>query len=595
MIKSKDTGKLVAVNWITGNATGLDKYSISAGNKPLSYTGGAQYNKPADLSLGVYNLDTYKHEYTVKYTRPCHHIKSCGGHSSHCGCYSVLETFTPSDVGYTTADYSMNIVFDRYIADNTDSRVFTVKPEVVEKNGFTTIRYQLDDTLKVYPEVGMLFDNDSDVEKVRWVVGEQDRLINPVVWQTLEHKVYVTPKSTGTSVSNDSRALAASKKLLGVDNTSNGKQMIYKGAAVNTAFEVNRDDSATKSKGILTFKTYALDFKSDFSTGTTNNLKNTWGNGSYNSYEQHSVVLDYLTKSANNKATATERLIVDSGASYGNIDYEGGERSQKTGSYNLISYKGNTNKVPTKIDGVATGVDTDGEAVVFEHGLIIRGGALVGIHYNTRTKDAHGNWKILDLPIQSTTGNSLEREDEALYNAVVGMGLYNVSNGLVNRANNVLCGFEYQTGKPLYEEDYAKELATAREQVDKVATPPTSAIYKDSGWYSEDSTVLVIKEYVSNFEVPSISFSDKLSMSVKGLETPADKAKFFNVVGKGYTYLEYVLPICSPYKSSSGKVVPTSKAYFEFSSSPAKKLGFGRIGVDYIVPNVSVSDTTRMN
>ena len=133
-------------------------------------------------------------------------------------------------------------------------------------------------------------------------------------------------------------------------------------------------------------------------------------------------------------------------------------------------------------------------------------------------------------------------------------------------------------------------------------------------WDSEDTTVLIVREYVSNFEVPSISISDKLPMTISGtdkLNTPANKNEFFKELGKGYLYLKYNLDILPP--AVSGITQNTLiDCYFEYTSLPndvgdtkgfkanygstivdAPK--FGEEKVNYLVPNVSITDTTRMN
>ena len=170
------------------------------------------------------------------------------------------------------------------------------------------------------------------------------------------------------------------------------------------------------------------------------------------------------------------------------------------------------------------------------------------------------------------------------------MGLYTEDN---NKSNTIFKGFEYKDGDKLTEATYATELANARKSLDTIATPDYAAIKNGDKWYSEDTTVLVIREYVSNFEVPSISVSDKLSMTVNGLNTPANKAQFFSTMGKGHTYLKYNLAVTPPDVSGIG--AGKLNAYFEFSSFAGDNLLFGEQKVNYLVPNVSITDTTRMN
>lgn len=450
-------------------------------------------------------------------------------------------------VNVTYIPYTINpvVTFKRYNQQNTDSQILKVQPEIKQDNGFTTIRFQQPTTLNIYPEYGMLFANDAGTPSIKWIVGDQARKVSPVVYQTLEHKVYVKPVSSGTPAT-DSRAITAARSV-GEAN----KQVLYKGAPVNTHFNVVSPTNHS-NKGILTVKTFALDFDSSVKSG--------WGNGDYDSQKAHNVLVENINKTPN--AKATEKLLVDS-PNYNNIDYTGAVKNLQTNPYQLKTYIGSN-----IIDG--------GKTTVFTHELVVRGGAVIGVNVQERGLSTTGKTLI---PI-----SELKTRDGALYNAILGMNLYNES---IDRSKTLFSTFEHGTGDKLQEDLYATELSKARRAVDGLTTPSYSSISKDTGWYSEDSTVLVIKEYVTNYDVPSISFGDKLSMSVKGLDSPINKNDFFSKLGKGYTYLRYDLPI----KSGAGDTF----AHFEFSSFPGDSLSFGEQKVDYLVPNVSVSDTTRLN
>lgn len=544
-IKSFDTGKINAASWMTDSTTkkGLEQHNIKTDVKPIGYSGGDEYDKSSVLKYGIYNKDTYTHKIA-------NYRHKCGRWSCWCRCYLSTETRSPAEgaVTYRTADYNMTTTFERYVQKNTDNQKFTVAPEIKKDNGLTTIKYQLKDTLTIYPEVGMLFDNDADQESIKWVVGDQGRKISPVVYQTLQHKVWVEPTSVGTSVATDTRALQTAQKL-GEAN----KQVIHKGAGVNNTFRLYRDDDKD-SKAILTVKTFALDFK-DKSALNQVDVKSAWGNGSYNSETQHDKLVNSI-KGAN-KADATEKLLVDT-AFGGNAEYVGGEKRQKTASYNIMSYNGKT-------------------TTVFEHELIVRGGYVIGVNLMSRTDGSKKLVKIEDL----------KKTDEALYNALVNMNLYNEKN---DRNQTVFKTFEHLTGDTLTEAKYASDLANARKTVDKIDTPAYASVATNKPWYSEDTTVLVVKEYVTNFEIPSIAFGDKLSMSVADLTTPIQKEQFYSKMGKGYTYLKYDLPIASMYDG-----VDKTSCYFEFTSLPSDAFEFGQQKTDYLVPNVSITDTTRIN
>ena len=590
MIKSDDSGVLVAANWLTGNATGLSDYSITNGNKPKNYAGETEYTKVADLRLGVYNNDDYKHVYGKKYK----HSKLTG----RCKCTTGTEYFykNSSSVNYTTANYSLDVIFDRY--KQKDTSVFNLNlsndKKVNMTNGLTTIKYQLDESIKIYPEVGMLFDSDANVESIRWMIGDKAREIKPVVWQTLEHKVYVKPTSTGTSVANDSRGITKANSI-----GEAGKQIIYKGAGVNTNFRLYQAKDSNKV-GLLTMKTYALDFNTN--TTELKALKNAWGNSAYNSYDEHKALLANFQNGENSKATVTEKLLVDVNPYTGAApEFTGATKTVKSNPYKLVKYQNSGN--------IKVADGSNGDAVVFEHELIIRGGFVIGVrmdnHNGTKTT------KTMEQLAASTDNN-----DISLFNALVGMNLYVEDGGKRVKNGTVLQTLEHKpdNAKILDEGEYASKLAAARRTVDGISTPDYATIKNGDQWYSEDTTVLIVREYVSNFEVPSISISDKLPMTISGtdkLNTPANKNEFFKELGKGHLYLKYNLDILPP--AVSGITQNTLiDCYFEYTSLPNDvedvkgfKVGvgatmtdtvkFGEEKVNYLVPNVSITDTTRMN
>ena len=201
----------------------------------------------------------------------------------------------------------------------------------------------------------------------------------------------------------------------------------------------------------------------------------------------------------------------------------------------------------------------------------------------------------------------------SFYNALIGMNLYDKDN---KKANTVFKGFLHKPddSQILNEGAYATLLETARtKNYAGLSTPSYAKINEGDKWYSEDTTVLVVREYISNFEVPSISISDKLPMTITGtneLNTPANKNQFFSALGKGYLYLNYTLNLPV---SSKANISGNVKAEFTYTSFPGdiidtenySKTGdnskldatkkFGEQGTNYLVPNVSITDTTRMN
>ena len=548
LIKSTDDSGLTAASWVESSGTqqGLLKYDIKSGKTPNSHSlSNSIYMKSAELFYKIRNIDTYTHYRARRY-----HWYCSGEHcSGHCGCYLTPESTTPE---YEDAKYLVKANFDRYI-QSSSRPALTVSPTVKNDNGYTTIKYQQDKTLNIYPEYGMLFDNDSNVESIKWMVSDQSRLVKPVIYQTLDYKVYVDSASTGT-MATDSRAKTKAGSL-GLGNLP----VLYKGAPVNSTFKVYRDSNLNKA-GIMTVKTFALDID-------TNKVSyNDWGNNSYNgaTLGEHNKLLSKIDTVG--KATVTEKLLIDS-PGYGSLDYTGGVRTSASNAYTKVDYSSQSNKVK----------DSNGKYTVCElkHKLIVRGGQVIGVEFQNRNT----------LGYTKYTMSQLKTADAALYDALVGMNLYNPSN---DRSQTVLSTFEHKAGDSLTEDTYATMLASARQSVDGIATPSNATVSTGSGWYSEDSTVLVVKEYITNYTVPSIAVSDKISLQVNGLQTPVDKNQFFSAMGKGYLYLKYDLPISTP--------AGNANAYFEFTTISGDGLdSYGKQGVNYLVPNVSVSDTTRAN
>ncbi|MBR3792204.1 MAG: hypothetical protein IKK18_05845, partial [Clostridia bacterium] len=64
------------------------------------------------------------------------------------------------------------------------------------------------------------------------------------------------------------------------------------------------------------------------------------------------------------------------------------------------------------------------------------------------------------------------------------------------------------------------------------------------------------------------------------------------VMGKGHTYLKYRISGIDLSSVSAG-LTKKAEVYFEHSSRTGSP--FGKMNVDYLVPNVSITDTTRMN
>ena len=536
MIKSTATSGLVAAQWQTNESTknGLSQHNISTAYVPNSSV--SDYSKIGLLRYGVYNKDSYTHERSIYY----HYY--CGGKycSGHCGCYTTPEYRYPSGVSYYTGNYNLTTSFDRYVPQSYAA--LTVAPKLTEENAYTSYSYQSGASMKVYPEYGMLFANDNGEESIKWVVGDKAREIKPVFYQTLRFKTYVQPNSTGSSVATDSRALTAKNKF---NNEDKKKQVIYKGAGVNTAFQLYRDNTKNNAS-LLTVKTFALDYNDSLG------VQNAWGMNGYKPEDEHAKLVNSIN---NDKATAYEKLFMNNDGA----TYNGGVKQQQTKSF------------------VKAG------ETVFTHQLLVRGGHLIGIKLN-------GESNFISIEQLKSKAGYLD-----VYQALIESKLYNESH---DKSQTVFNTFEHKSSNsdPLTEQTYADKLNAERNVKNSgLATPDYAKINVGDNWYSEDTTVLVLKEYVTNFNVPSISFSDKLSLQITGLNTPINKTEFFNKMARGHIYLKYELPIDLPNGTKT-------KAYFEYDSLNNPQMSsrieitdrsLGYQGAAYLVPNVSITDTTR--
>lgn len=533
LIKGTNTFGIKAASWMTDNSTkqGLSQHNIETSNVPVSYNGNSTISKSDILKYGIENTSTYKHKYTIYDHYRCYHRTY-----SHivCDCYRLEETRQPKSktITYETADYKIDSTFDRYIA-KAGSKLL-VNADIKTENGKTTVSYQAPYELKVYPEVAMLFDNDKGDSSVKWVIGEQARVINPVMYHTMQFKVFVDENSTTPNFATDSRARTKAQSM-GLSQL----HVAYKGSPLNTAFKVMRNEGSSNT-GLLTVKTFALDV-SENKNGV--NVKNAWGLSGYNSLNYHKNFLNQWTF----KGTASEKLEIQTSGLF-----QGGIKSQ---NISLSEKKYNGSNTTT-----------------FTHGLIVRGGQVVGVKLQDRNNNSYSI-----IPI-----GQLQSKDTALYEALDNMKL------IGSKENTLLKGFEHQTGNQLTEQKFVDLVKVSKQSMDGFITD-NLAINK--GWYSEDSTVLVVKEYVTNYDVPSISFSDKIPMSVVGLDSPIDKNQFFSTLGKGHTYLNYTLNSNNLNVLNAG--LTATKVYFEHNSRTGSP--FGKKNVDYLVGNVSVLDTTRSN
>jgi hypothetical protein len=172
---------------------------------------------------------------------------------------------------------------------------------------------------------------------------------------------------------------------------------------------------------------------------------------------------------------------------------------------------------------------------VKEHTLEVRGGKLVGV-------DGNRNLDKLDPQLEEALTNMKILGDDNIFNT-----------------------FERGEGDKQTESKVASLGNAVR---------GTSSLAVGKGWYNEDSTILIVREYTNVFTLPFYPYVDKLPMEIDGLTTPIDKMTFFENGKRGHTQLTF----------------EDVNAKMTYDSSASKPFG-GKYSVDYIVPDVSVMDT----
>lgn len=167
--------------------------------------------------------------------------------------------------------------------------------------------------------------------------------------------------------------------------------------------------------------------------------------------------------------------------------------------------------------------------------LEVRGGKLVGVNGN----------------------RNLNALDDDLKEALTRMKILG--------SDNIFAAFERQAGADLNEQVVANLGNAVR---------GTNDLAVGKGWYNEDTTVLVVREYTTVFDLPEFMYTDKIPMDLgTGLAAPIDKNEFFSKGAEGHLKMTYKV----------------NEAFLTADTSKGE-LGVER-KVQYIVPNVSVMDT----
>ncbi|OMF88758.1 hypothetical protein [Paenibacillus sp. FSL R7-0337] len=385
-----------------------------------------------------------------------------------------------------SSDYEISVNFKHYIPkDSPSTKKF--KPTSESTNGLYWQTKQGEESISIYPEVIMGYDDSSGNTSVAFTAGEKVRSILPVSYnQTKFINLDINPVVTGMSTATDSAAKVLAARL----NTN--KEVIFKGSATTNSFDV---------KGDLEIKTFVLDIGNSA-------YKNSWNHSQYNTDTiNDSYLAEYATKK---QETGKWQVSFDVDGKF---------------IINGKDFGGQVSKVAAEQKSTA----------VKEYALEVRGGRLIGVN---GTRD-------------------LSSVSQELKDALARMH--------ISTNENVFNTFESGGGDKLTDTKFASLAATVRGSND---------IAVGKGWYSEDSSLLVVREYITLFGLPSFHYSDKLPLEVTpDLEAPIDKNKFFSNGALGYTRLHL--------KSGNAEMIAdSSKGQIGVKNSP-----------QFIVPNVSIMDS----
>ena len=151
--------------WVPG-AADLSSYGIQQTSQGATPSRGASLIKTHKFEYEIDNPNTYTHTYGVYNHEWC---DSCDEY--HCYCYEESEVCTETN---TPAVYNKGIKFLRYMPKDTTCPTFDTK-EIFE-NGFASVTAQSPDTLKVNPEVLMLYSGRFGGDSVTFTAGDKLRV-----------------------------------------------------------------------------------------------------------------------------------------------------------------------------------------------------------------------------------------------------------------------------------------------------------------------------------------------------------------------------------------------------------------------------------
>lgn len=415
--------------------------------------------------------------------------------------------------------------------------------------------------LKLYPEVPMLLEDKGGKSSVFFVVGEQERVVNPHVYEHVflqikdgSDKVEVEAGVTGAEATGQN--VAGLTSTVKANNQNIVRPVLNKGTTTTNSIQLHNAE--------IVYEIFNLEYKDE-------QVKKKWltANGG-------TVGKEYDTK---NLRDEYKKKLIKSTENGGQV-VQGG-----TDSYYYVGDKQYEN---VKKDTVFKLRDTE----VVEYDLVIRGGYLerVGDYTYTDLKEYFENPEKCDY-------NTAYAYDEKKTLACAMMRLY-----IVPVWDDVKQGVYYvlerAVGDKVYENDEGtfKQYVTLANAMRGVASEPAlKPVKQEIGkeWYMEDTTAFKLEIERMYFEIPSVLWTAKtpLEYADKTLQTPQDKNLFYTKgsasnIGTTFTWgkdkegLQLVFNINTallPYKGESQKTsnIVTRSPY------------------DYVTPNVSVLDALQ--
>lgn len=473
----------LAAQWISGNAANAENFGLTSSNtsKTLKkesgvYSGFTRFGSTTMQNSNGTNmlrriLNNNDINPSVSSIITDSNVDTSVVKTSYWGTnYSFTEPFTQNS-------YDIPIIYDFNIyTPNTISQYTPTTTTTHTSSTIAESSYQYN--LKVYPEVTMWAENKSSTSKSNGytsivTVGQKLRSVPVVTYNKLDLST-PSPSSTvtGTAIALDTRATALATRL-GAAKAA----VFYSGSGINVA---------VGSAKAGTVSTYVLDFNDKISGYKA--LKSLWGNSDkpvLSSVQKfiNKLSVDVDTSVAIKDGTAVKNTI-DFGSKEGKINTSSEPTEQ---GYIALTVKGGIlTEVAYSVNGVTikytvNNADTNSTSLTFKSGNVV----------SNSTKEVAIKAEVLDI----LKGTKVVGKDNVLVKSFQNGGGTKISSKL------------------------------------KSALGSSSRYSSSDGWYYEDTSVLAIKIYSTDYSVTGGTYTDQIPLNY-GPSTPTDKNNYFS---NGYT------------------------------------------------------------